>query len=147
MQELAKNNKCKILNDFVEKVEKIHSYTPQNGKRVYDYKEDIKVKNKTEKIQKRLGCTYFAKEFDKQNNELNNDEIDKIICGDSLEVLKTYPDECVNLIFTSPPYNFDMEYDNRNDTNSWQKLGGSAERLEINSKKIKVPINLEYVKI
>ena len=63
MQKLVKNNKCKILNDFVEKVEKIHSYTPQNGKRVYDYKGDIKVKNKTEKIQKRLGYTYFSKGF------------------------------------------------------------------------------------
>lgn len=121
LQKLVKNNKCKILNDFVEKVEKIHSYTPQNGKRVYDYKGDIKVKNKTEKIQTRLGYTYFEKEFDKQNNELNNDKIDKIICGDSLEVLKTYPDNCVDLIFTSPPYNFGMEYDNHNDTNTWQK--------------------------
>jgi len=29
---------------------------------------------------------------------------DVIICGDCLEVLKGYPDECVDLIFTSPPY-------------------------------------------
>lgn len=28
---------------------------------------------------------------------------------------------------------------------SWQKLGGKNERLVINSKKIKIPINLEYV--
>lgn len=27
-----------------------------------------------------------------------------IICGDALEVLKTLPDECVDLIITSPPY-------------------------------------------
>jgi len=31
-------------------------------------------------------------------------EIDKIICGDSLAVLKELPDGCFNLIFTSPPY-------------------------------------------
>ncbi len=31
-------------------------------------------------------------------------EIDKIICGDSLTVLKELPDTCFNLIFTSPPY-------------------------------------------
>ena len=121
LQKLAKDSECKILKNFVEKVETIHSYTPQNGKRVYDYKGDIKVKNKTEKIQKRLGYTYFSKEFNKQNNNLNNDKIDKIICGDSLKVLKTYPDNCVDLIFTSPPYNFGMEYDNHNDTNTWQK--------------------------
>ena len=30
--------------------------------------------------------------------------IDQIICGDALEVLKTFPDECVDCIVTSPPY-------------------------------------------
>jgi len=32
-------------------------------------------------------------------------EVNKIIQGDSLEVLKTLPDESVDIIFTSPPYN------------------------------------------
>ena len=31
-------------------------------------------------------------------------EIDKIICGDCLTVLKEIPDSCFDLIFTSPPY-------------------------------------------
>jgi DNA modification methylase len=31
-------------------------------------------------------------------------EIDKIICGDCLAVLKGLPDACFDLIFTSPPY-------------------------------------------
>jgi len=31
-------------------------------------------------------------------------EVDKVICGDCLSVLKTLPDNCVDLIFTSPPY-------------------------------------------
>jgi len=30
---------------------------------------------------------------------------DKIICGDNLEVMATMPDECVDLVVTSPPYN------------------------------------------
>lgn len=30
--------------------------------------------------------------------------IDTIICGDALEALKFFPDECINLIVTSPPY-------------------------------------------
>ena len=38
-------------------------------------------------------------------------EIDKIICGDSLTILKELPDACFDLIFTSPPY-----ADNRKDT-------------------------------
>src|SRR3990167_9805802 len=31
-------------------------------------------------------------------------EVDKIICGDTLEVLKTFPDEFVDCVVTSPPY-------------------------------------------
>ena len=31
-------------------------------------------------------------------------ELDKIMVGDSLSVLKSLPDSCVDLIFTSPPY-------------------------------------------
>lgn len=31
-------------------------------------------------------------------------EFDKIITGDCLSALKTFPDESFNLIFTSPPY-------------------------------------------
>ncbi len=31
-------------------------------------------------------------------------ELDKILKGDSLEQLKTLPDSCIDLIFTSPPY-------------------------------------------
>lgn len=31
-------------------------------------------------------------------------ELDKIIVGDCLSVLRSLPDSCVNLIFTSPPY-------------------------------------------
>lgn len=31
-------------------------------------------------------------------------ELDRIIHGDCLEVLKTLPDDCIDLIFTSPPY-------------------------------------------
>ena len=33
-----------------------------------------------------------------------NDLINKIICGDSLSVLKTFPNESVDLVITSPPY-------------------------------------------
>lgn len=34
-----------------------------------------------------------------------DDFVNKIICGDCLEVMKEIPDECVDLIVTSPPYN------------------------------------------
>ena len=31
-------------------------------------------------------------------------DVDTIICGDCLSILKTMPDESIDLIFTSPPY-------------------------------------------
>ena len=34
-----------------------------------------------------------------------NDYINKIICGDCLEVMKGIPDDSVDLVITSPPYN------------------------------------------
>ena len=32
------------------------------------------------------------------------DFINKVICGDCLEVMKEMPDECVDLVLTDPPY-------------------------------------------
>lgn len=34
-----------------------------------------------------------------------DDFMNKIICGDCLEVMKEMPNECVDMIFTDPPYN------------------------------------------
>ena len=31
--------------------------------------------------------------------------MNELICGNSIEVLKTLDDECIDLIITSPPYN------------------------------------------
>lgn len=41
--------------------------------------------------------------------------------GDCLEVMKTLPDNSVDLVVTSPPYNCGIEYDNYNDNISWQE--------------------------
>ena len=56
----------------------------------------------------------------------------KIYQGDTLKVLKTFPDGCVDLIVTSPPYNVGIKYDVWNDnlsekeyydfTYEWMKL-------------------------
>jgi DNA modification methylase len=46
-------------------------------------------------------------EFYKQNiglNRLNVLPLDSIICGDCEEVLQAFPDNCIDLIVTSPPY-------------------------------------------
>ena len=36
---------------------------------------------------------------------MENNFINKIYCGDAVEVMKKLPDECVDLVVTSPPYN------------------------------------------
>ncbi len=45
--------------------------------------------------------------------------VDQIICGESLSTLKTFPDESVDIVFTSPPYNFGMDYDKFDDTDPY----------------------------
>lgn len=39
------------------------------------------------------------------------DFINKIICGDCIEVMKKMPDQEIDMIITSPPYNVGIEYD------------------------------------
>ena len=43
--------------------------------------------------------------------------INKIICGDSLTVMRQMPDECLDLVVTSPPYNL------KNSTGNGMKAG------------------------
>ena len=64
-----------------------------------------------------MGLIYREKEFSKEMND--PPYTDHIVCGDSLEVLKEFPDNCVDMIITSPPYNFKMEYDKHRDSDSW----------------------------
>lgn len=42
------------------------------------------------------------------------DFLNKVVCGDCLEVLKQLPDESVNLIPTDPPYNIGKDFENDN---------------------------------
>lgn len=42
--------------------------------------------------------------------------INKIICGDVLDTLRTFLNKSVHLVITSPPYNLNKEYSNHNDS-------------------------------
>lgn len=53
------------------------------------------------------------------NVSVPQDYINKIICGDSEEILKQLPDNCVDLIITSPPYNLGVQYDKYHDNLDW----------------------------
>lgn len=81
-----------------------------------------KVKNKKEKAQIREKLYYTKNNnFSKQNNSFPLIYQDKIICEDNLKVLKQLPNNCVDIIVTSPPYNFGMEYDSDNDSLFWKE--------------------------
>lgn len=55
----------------------------------------------------------------KENNPFPSILTNKIICENSLVTLKKIPNNCVDLIFTSPPYNFGKDYDSIDDSLSW----------------------------
>ncbi|MBI4722471.1 MAG: site-specific DNA-methyltransferase [Candidatus Stahlbacteria bacterium] len=46
--------------------------------------------------------------------------IDKVICGDCIEVMKSMPSNFVHLIVTSPPYNVGKSYENHYDKMPYQ---------------------------
>jgi len=112
-----------LLHTILEKIEKIKSYGLKGKKRLYvDYNKERKVKNREEKEASR-GKFYYAigNNFSKINDKLPEQFLNKIILGDSEFVLKQLPDNCIDLIFTSPPYNFGLDYENHQDGVDWEK--------------------------
>lgn len=45
----------------------------------------------------------------------------KILHGDCIEIMKSLPDSCIDLIVTSPPYNCGIKYENYNDNIGWKE--------------------------
>jgi len=103
-------------------MENIGSYGIKGKKRIFvDYNKERKVKNRKQKEKKR-GIHYYAQRntFTKENQPIPSTHENKIVCGDSEEVLKKLPDNCVDLVFTSPPYNFGLEYQKQDDDHRWE---------------------------
>jgi DNA modification methylase len=113
----------RILNQIAERIREIKSYGLKGKKRLYvGYDKERKVKDRKKKEIER-GKFYYARKhgFSRINNKLPKEFENKIIVGDSEEVLKKFPDNCIDLIFTSPPYNFGLEYENHRDGINWQE--------------------------
>jgi DNA modification methylase len=110
-----------VFQEILSKIENIRSYGIVGNKRVYvNYNEERKVKNR--KLKERMRNPFFYAidhNFSKKNNPLPDEFKNKIIIGDSEEVLKQLPDNCIDLIFTSPPYNFGLDYSNSEDGINW----------------------------
>ncbi len=48
-------------------------------------------------------------------------ELDKVHLGDCIELMKTFPDECFDLIFADPPFNIGLKYDTYKDNLSYNE--------------------------
>ena len=111
-----------LFSDIVFSIEKIKSYGIQGKKRNYiDYNKERKVKNRNQKEKKR-GQFFYAQDnnFSKGSNEIDKQYENKIICDDSEKVLKNIPDNTIDLVFTSPPYNFGLDYNKNEDDHYWE---------------------------
>lgn len=54
-------------------------------------------------------------------------ELDTIVAGDCLDIMKDMSDGCVDLVVTDPPYGINLEYDGYDDTEkNWYKLIAQA---------------------
>ena len=96
-----------------DKITGIGSYGFKGSKRLFvGYNKERKVKDRTKKELNR-NIHYYAQNngFSKSNNELPGEFENKIVCDDSETFLSRLPDNCVDLVFTSPPYNFGLDYE------------------------------------
>jgi DNA modification methylase len=116
------SNSLKIIFDNIAlKIDAIKSYGLKGKKRIFvGYDKERKVKGRKEKEINR-NQYYYAKDnnFSKENVSIPKEYENKIICGDSYNILKNLPDNCVDLIFTSPPYNFGLDYESNDDAHYW----------------------------
>lgn len=109
-----------LIYKTIEELYKIRTFTSSNGKITFkNFNKDIKVKNKKANSKKRLAYNLYNKSFSKDNNILDDSIVNKIVCDDSLNFLKKLPNNCIDVIITSPPYNFGINYNNSDDINIW----------------------------
>ncbi|GHT81930.1 hypothetical protein FACS189467_6750 [Bacteroidia bacterium] len=116
------NNSKEVVQKILDSITSVKSYGLKNGKRVYtDYNGERKVINRKAKENKREQFFYTkGNNFVNANNELPKEYENQIICGDSQDILRAMPDNCIDVVITSPPYNFGLDYATTNDDAQWQ---------------------------
>ncbi len=77
--------------------------------------KERKVANRREKELARGGTKFFSAPITVANQADLAEFQDKILCGDSELVLKSIPSDSIDIIVTSPPYNFGLDYDGSTD--------------------------------
>ena len=120
----AGNRASDLMAAILYAVEGIGSYGLNGNKRLYvGYNRERKVVGRRRK-EARRGKHFYAQDADfaRRANVLPDRLVDRVLRGDSEHVLKELPDNCVDLVFTSPPYNFGLGYagDGEEDAVDWQ---------------------------
>ncbi|MEW5799014.1 MAG: site-specific DNA-methyltransferase [Bacteroidota bacterium] len=120
---LKDTKSAKLLSEIVTKIGLIKSYGIKGNKRIYvGYNKERKVKDRQKKVINRQQYFYaLDNNFSTTNNTLPSEYTNKIICDDSKQVLEKLPSNSVDLIFTSPPYNFGLDYSSNEDQHRWEK--------------------------
>ena len=110
--------KVEFINHFLAKIDSVRSFGIKGKKRLYvGYADERKVKNRKEKTTRRKKIV--SEKIGIAENNVPTKYQNEIICGNSLSVMKDFPDNCIDLILTSPPYNFGLEYSSNDDANKW----------------------------
>lgn len=118
-----------LLEYLYLRINSVRSYGINNGARVYlTYNDELKVQHKADKSKKRKGI-FYSKPFSHDENIVPDKFVDKIFTADSELFLKELPDNSIDLIFTSPPYNFGIEYSDHDDSMVWQDYFAKLYRI------------------
>lgn len=94
-------------------------------------RRERKVKDREGKEQIRGGTKFHNKALHVKAANGLGPFLNRILCGDSEELLRKLPADCVDIIITSPPYNFGLEYkgDRKNDALYWEEYFGKLNRI------------------
>lgn len=101
-------------------------------RKVHNHKEKEKLRQGTKSKKKKLRMREYGNLSTIENS---------IICGDSERVLARIPDNAVDVILTSPPYNFGLEYDTSAipDTQQWDLYFKKLKKIWKHCKRILKP--------
>ena len=120
-----------LIDQIHEAIYSIKSYGINGKKRVYvGYNTERKVTDRKTKVKTRSSHFYTQDaDFSTASNQLPPEFNRKIVCGDSEDVLKDLPDNCIDLVFTSPPYNFGLDYDGQDDAVYWSGYFNKLQKI------------------
>jgi len=117
----------RIIRSFEELEKQIKPLETEEPTNLYPdarlLKRERKVKNREIKEKIRNGTKYQNQSIVVQESDSIGQFVNKIICGDSEKILKDLPSDSIDIIITSPPYNFGLNYknDKKNDAVNWNE--------------------------